>query len=83
MHAKLWLRPAALAAALALGLAGCGGGGSDDNNNGSAYSIQSDSFLSEVEKVIASTSETDTPPARETDSLNATSPETVEPAPLG
>lgn len=80
MHAKLWLRPAMLAAALALGLAGCGGG-NDDNNNGSEYSIQSDSFLSEVDKVIASTSETSEP--REIDTITVTSPETVEAASLG
>ena len=79
MHAKLWLRPAMLAAALALGLAGCGGG--NDDNNGGEYTVQSDSFLSEVDKVIASTSETSEP--REIDSIDATSPETVESASLG
>ena len=80
MHAKLWLRPAVLAAALALGLAGCGGGGNDDDNGG-AYSVQNDSFLSEVDKVIASTSETSEP--REIDTITVTSPETVDAASLG
>ena len=79
MHAKLWLRPAALAAVLALALSGCGG--SNDDNNGDAYSVQNDSFLSEVDKVIASTSETSDP--REIDSINVTTPETVDAAPLG
>ena len=79
MHVKLWLRPAMLAAALALGLAGCGG--SNGDNNGGEYSVQNDSFLSEVDKVIASTSETSDP--REIDSINVTTPETVDAATLG
>ena len=80
MHTKLWLRPVTLAVALGFGLAGCGGG-NDDNNNGGAYSVQNDSCLSEVDKVIASTSETDQP--REIDNVSVTTPENVESAPLG
>lgn len=80
MRAKLWLRPATLAVTLAIGLAGCGGG-HDDGNNGGVYSVQNDGFLSEVDKVIASTSETSD--TREADSINVTTPETVDSAPLG
>ncbi len=79
MHAKLWLRPVALAAALLLGAAGCGG--NHEDGNGGAFSVRNDSFLSEVDKVIASTPETD--PPQETDRINVSTPETVESAPLG
>lgn len=75
MHAKSWLRPAALATMLALGLAGCGG--SDDNNGD--YTIQSDSFLSIVNQVIAIDENGD---LRNLDDVIATTPEDVEAAPL-
>lgn len=77
MHIKSWLRPAALATMLALGLAGCGG--NDDNNDG-AYTIQSDSFLSAVNEVIAMDENGDF--FGRFDEIIATTPEDVEAAPL-
>ena len=68
---------------VAAGLVACGGH-HDNNNPGTSdeasSTIQGDTFLSQVNAIIATTDETSDP--KPTDTITATMPETNEAAPL-
>ena len=71
------------AAGLVLAVAGCGGGssGSGTTAGSNVTPVASDSFLSQVLAITATTSE-DGPPVS-TDAISVTTPETTVPGPLG
>lgn len=72
------------AAVATTALAACGGGHNDNNSSAPATSptstIQGDTFLSQVNTVIATTDDTSDP--KSTDTITSTAPETNESAPL-
>jgi len=81
MSSKRFPVGAATAAALLLALAGCGGDGSSDPvANTSTGQAGSDTFLTEVLRIVASSAD-NTEPAS-IDAITVTSPDNTEPQPV-